>query len=360
MERLIRDGMKEGKVEQRKAWDGTEYIRFIDSYGHVERGTAIINGKVIWGFPHIKRIFTLENGLAKNMPPYTAYLEEKIDGFNVRIASTNGKIYAFSRGGFVDAFVTEKARELKLERFFSDYPESILCCEMIGNTPYTEPTNDFDTRLYVFDIDEGDGVYLRVDERYRLLTKYKIESVPKLGKFNCKKGKKEYTKLRKLFLNLNNGKREGIVFKSQDRKYVVKYVTPWSDINDIAQASDCFFDMPIGFFYQRVLRSAFAISDFGLDRKKYEQELGNAFYERLVSAINNSKAGKPIAAEFQISITDLRVWEDIKKHMSKEVKLEEISTNIGNDGKTRIRFIKIYKETTKTLTAYANGKGITD
>ena len=72
----------------------------------------IIGKRVIWGYPHIKRIFTLKNGMKRNLDPGQVYAEEKIDGFNVRIAFIGKNIYAFSRGGFLDSFVTEKAREM--------------------------------------------------------------------------------------------------------------------------------------------------------------------------------------------------------------------------------------------------------
>lgn len=347
------EGIKRGKAARESG--ELEYIRFREGFRDVERGTVIVGDRVIWGFPHIKRIFTLEAGLKRNMPEGPLYAEEKIDGFNVRVAFIGKKAYAFSRGGFLDLFVTEKAREMGLEGFFHDHPDHVLCGEMIGNTPYTEPAEDFDVRLYVFDIDQGDGAYLPCEEKYRLMRRHGIRGAPVLGKFDSSDAKG----LSKLALSLNRGRKEGMVLKSADREAAVKYVTPYSDIEDIRKESGLLFDMPIGFYYQRVLRSSFFISDFALDRDAHAAMLGKAFYEGLIRSIKKAKKGEEIASEFEISIRDPAIWDDIRKHMSREVKVQELWRR-EEDGRIRIRFRKVYRRTSKTLISYANGKGMTD
>ncbi len=350
---LVSEGLRREKLERQRG--EIDYIRFRDGFRGIERGTVVTRKRVIHGFPHIKRIFTLENGLARNVRAPWLYAEEKIDGFNVRVASIDGKICAFSRGGFLDAFVTEKAREAGLDGFFRDHPEKVLCAEMIGNTPYTPPEKDFDVKMFVFDIDRGDGTYLPCQERYSLLKEHGILGVPVLGRFAAG----DIRGLGSLILSLNKGRREGMVLKSEDRTEAVKYVTPWSDIEDISRSSRLLFDMPIGFYYQRVLRSAFFISDFGLGRDEYAMKLGKAFYEGLEKAIKDAKGGKETDEEFEILIKNPAVWEDIRHHMSHDVRLEEISRAKEN-GRIRIRFRKIFKRTSKTLISYAGGRGICD
>ncbi|MEW6748679.1 MAG: RNA ligase [Candidatus Micrarchaeota archaeon] len=353
MQRILAEALKRGKAERKK--EALGYIRFRERFKKIERGTVIVGKRIIWGFPHIKRIFALGKGLPQNLDAAMIYAEEKIDGFNVRIAWIDGEVFAFSRGGFLDSFVTEKARDAGLERYFRKHPEHVLCAEMIGNTPYTRPSKEFDTRLFVFDIDEGDGTYLPPGERYRLLDEFGIESAPRLGKFigDDIKG------ISMLAVSLNKSRKEGMVLKSDDREKVVKYVTPWSDLEDIADASDLFFDMPIGFYYQRILRSAFFISEFGLDREEYSKKLGKAFYDGLMSAISRAREREEIADEFEIVIRERGIWDDIRRHMGKEVKVEELWRR--EEGKSvRIRFRKIYRKTSSKLMSYAAGKGVTD
>jgi len=350
----LEEALKKGKAQLKK--EDINYIRFRSSFKGVERGTVIAPGKkIIWGFPHIKRIFTLEKGMRRNISEGTVYLEEKIDGFNVRIAKIGGKIYAFSRGGFLDFFVTEKVREPELEKFFEDHPKYILCGEMIGNTPYTKPTKEFDVRLFVFDINDGHNNYLPCEMKYEILRKYDIPSVPLIGKFKTD----DFKKLNRIVLDFNKARKEGIVIKSESRKDLVKYVNPNADIDDIGSCSYMFFDMPFGFFNQRMLRSAFFIRDYGLDREKYGKELGNSYYRGLMRALDDMASGKNIEEEFEILVKDGDAWEKIRRHAGKEVKLNLISRRKEKGG-TRIRFSKIYLRTTRLLRAYLNGKGMTD
>lgn len=351
--KVVKEALKRGKAQ--KLSEAIEYIRFRESFRGIERGTVIVGNRIVWGYPQIKRIFTLKKGLKRNMPPCELYAEEKIDGFNVRFASIKGNVYAFSRGGFLDSFVTEKATDLRVDKFFKDYPGYVLCGEMLGNTPYTEPTKDFDVRLFVFDIDEGDGVYLPCEDRYKILKKFGIEHPPVMGKFHSE----DYNGLEKLVLSLNKGNREGMVLKSTDRKNLVKYVTPNSDIKDISEASHEFFDMPIGFFYQRILRSAIFVNDFNMDQDKYALKLGKAFYSGLMKSIRKAGRGEEIAEEFEILVRDEGIWKDIRKHMSKEVRLEELWKR-KEGKKTRIRFQKVYRRTSNKLISYTAGKGVTD
>jgi len=351
--RIITEGIKRGKVERIKS--DIEYTRFREGFRGVERGTVLIGGRVIWGFPHIRRIFTLEKGVARNLDAGPLFAEEKIDGFNVRIAFIDGAVFAFSRGGFLDLFVTEKAREMGLEPFFREFPGRVLCGEMIGNTPHTKPESGFDVKLYIFDIDEGDGDYLPCKERYEALKRFGIQSVPVLGQFDSG----DYNGLKKLALSINKGRKEGMVLKCADRRKAVKYVTPWSDIEDIERTSGIMYDMPIGFYYQRVLRSAFFMNDFGLGKDEYAKKLGRAFYDGLIGAIRRASEGRQIDEEFEITFKDQRIWDDIRRHMGKEVMIEEVWKKREN-GRTRLRFRKVYKKTSRMLISLALGKGVTD
>ena len=342
------------KEKAKKMDEDIEYIKFKDKVGKIERGTIIHGKTIIPGYPHIKRIFTLKNGIEKNIKGKKLFLEEKIDGFNVRIASIEGKIYGFSRGGFLDLFVTEKAREYELDAFFQDNPEHIICAEMIGNTPHTQPTKEFDIKILVFDIINEMGEYLKPAEKYAILDEYKISQVPKLGEFT----KKEIKKIEKIALKLNSKKAEGIIIRSELGEKI-KYVNAASDILDIGEGVKKIFDMPLGFFIQRMLRSAIFIEEFKLKREKYALDLGQTIIETIEKEIKSCKNGEGIFDIYEILISDLRIWSDIKKTMSKEIFLEEVK--IKEEGeKFRIRFKKHYKESEKLISQYLNGKAIED
>jgi len=349
----ILEAIRKGKAERLR--EEIEYVRFREATGRVARGTVITKDRVILGYERIPRVFTLEKGIARNIPGGEAFIEEKIDGFNLRVAEVEGRIFAFSRGGYIDAFATEKVRGMGFGRFFSDYPGHVLCGEMIGNTPYTEPTDKFDVRLYVFDIDSGSGSYLPCEERYAILKKYGIESVPQFGRFRLS----DMKKIRELALSINKAKKEGMVIKTPDRKSAIKFVTPNADIEDIAKCSPVMFDMPLGFYVQRMFRSGLFIRDFGLDRGEYAKRLGEAFYSGLMKGIQDVEEDRGAEEVFEIFVKDPKTWETVHHHMSKEVKLEIISNREEMGGK-RIRFRKVYKKTTKKLHDALSGKGVAD
>ena len=350
---LLKDAIKKKKAETRE--EELSYLRFLESFSGVPRGTVMVGTRVVWGFPHIPRIFTLERGVERNIKSRDVYIEEKIDGYNLRIARIKGKIFAFSRGGFLDSFSTEKARELRLEKFFEARPRHILCGEMIGNTPYTKPTKQFDVKFLVFDIMKEDGDFMGCPKRYELIKKFSLESVPFLGKFKSD----DTDSLKRIALSLNKSRKEGMVIKGTDRKTIAKYVTPNADIEDIANGASIYLDMPPGFFYQRVLRSGIFVKEFALDKQKYAQRLGEAFYSGLTKVLKEASKGNEAYEEFEIVIRDTSIWQHIRDHMSRGVHLEEVYRREEGE-KTRIRFRKKYRKTSRSLKAYLHGKGITD
>lgn len=343
------------KAAERGRFGALEYVRFRSPFRGVGRGTLIAKDSIFPGFPHIKRIFTLEKGLDANISSEYVFAEEKIDGYNLRCVSINGDIYAISRGGIIDAFSTEKLRGIVPRGIFQG--NVMLCGEMIGNTPYTRPTDRFDVKYYVFDIyDLEEGEYLAPDERYALLKKYGLEPAPAFGKFHKKNDLK---RLRELALNLNKSAKEGIVFKSEDRTEVVKYVNPNADIEDIGSTIKAIFDMPTGQYNQRMLRSAIFIREYGLGKEEYGKKLGKAVYENFAKGLDMLEKEGEIYEEFEILVKDTSVWDELKKHMSKDVKLEAVFEREEEQG-TRIRFRKVYVKSTKRLREFLNGKGIED
>ena len=351
----VKKAMAKGYAEKRE-FNGLEYIRFRAPYKNIERGSVIIRGEFFPGFPHIKRIFTLEKGLERNLEAKTVYAEEKIDGYNARAILFAGKIYGLSRGGIIDAFSTEKFREIVPKKALES--GVMLCGEMIGNTPYTKPTNEYDVKYLVFEIyGLGEGEYYPPEERYSFLSKHGLDSVPRLGKFDI--GTPEGMKrLGETALNLNKAKKEGMAIKAPGED-TIKYVNPNADIEDISGSIKALFDMPTGHFNQRMLRSAMFIRDFKLDVKKYGEMMGRSAYESLINGMKMLEKDGCIYDEFEILVREPSVFDELRAHMSKDVRLEVLFKKEEGE-KQRIRFRKVYLKSTKKLKEFLNGKGITD
>lgn len=351
----IREALAKG-IATKEKFEEIEYIRFRSSYKKIERGSVFTKDSFFPGFPHIKRIFTLANGLKRNFGDNFVYAEEKIDGYNLRAVYINKKIVGISRGGIIDAFATEKLQNILNKEVFEEN-KVMLCGEMIGNTPFTKPVKDFDVKYLIFDIYDLEKMeFLEIENKYKLIKKYSLPSVPLLGKFNIKN---DLPKLQELVKSANRGKKEGIVFKSPDRKKVVKYVNPLSDIEDIKQTLKQIFDMPVGFFNQRLIRSGVFIKENALNVSEYAEKIGKAIYESIEEGIKMIQNEGEIYDEFEILIKRKDILKEIEKHMSKDVKIKVIFEREENSG-FRIRFKKVYLKSTKRFKEILGGKGFVD
>lgn len=174
-------------------FEGIRYVRFRDSARNFRRGTVVFEtGEAVLGFPHIKRVVQLENGIRRVFKNKPFYVEEKVDGYNVRVVKVKDKILAITRGGFVCPFTTERIEDFVNFDFFKDYPNLVLVGEMAGpESPYLvegPPYVKEDIEFFLFDIQEkGTGRSLPAEERYRLAEEYGIPQVERFGLYDSSK-----------------------------------------------------------------------------------------------------------------------------------------------------------------------------
>lgn len=212
------------------------------------------------GFPHIKRVYRLEEGINRLFGNAPFWVEEKIDGYNVRIFQYQQKLYATTRGGFICPFTTEWAsiwdQDYGLKAFFNDFPGYVLCGEVTGDNPYNwqrDPELPPGAHFYVFEIFDHAGNFLLPEDRYKLLRQYNIPAVPVLGKYTSRDMDQLYDLLR----DLNARSREGVVLKSAKDRRILKFVTPESDLQDIEDTLRIGFDLSSGFFSIDICEQAF-------------------------------------------------------------------------------------------------------
>ncbi|MEA5388849.1 RNA ligase [Haloarculaceae archaeon H-GB2-1] len=176
---------------------GLTYRHLSNARHGVERGTAVVDGEVVRGFPSIPRALVLEPAVEAHFDgPVT--IEEKLNGYNVRVARLDGipdengepaadeQVLAFTRSGYICPYTTSKVRDL-LEpgTFFDDYPELMLCGELVGpENPYT--AHDYpevaSAGVSVFDVrNRVTGEPLSVERRRELCEEYDFSQVPSFG-----------------------------------------------------------------------------------------------------------------------------------------------------------------------------------
>ncbi len=287
---LLKEALRRNRLKS-EAFEGFEYIRFTDDFKEVPRGTAIFKDFVVWGYPHIGRIFQLSTGIKEQFSaPF--WVEEKVDGYNVRIFQQEGKVYALTRGGYVCPFTTDRIEDFINLKFFEDNPDLVLCAEVAGpENPYVEespPHVKEDIRFFVFDIMEKNGQrFLPYREKLKLIEKYALPSVESFGLYR----KENLDELKALLRRLNEEKKEGVVLKEDsERDKRVKYITSYANLNDIRITSLNMLGLPADYYTNRLLRLALFIEEEGLEKKKelYE-ELGRAFLEGLFDACRLSR-----------------------------------------------------------------------
>jgi len=253
----------------------------------VPRGTAVFDGDAIWGYPQIGRIVTLAGGLREHFAgPF--HMEEKIDGYNVRVFRQGDQILALTRGGYVCPFTTDRIADLMDTAIFDERPELVVCAEVAGpGNPYLPGSPAFagdDVEAYVFDLMHRDRPgFLPHGDKRRLLARYRLPAVRDFGVFDHG----ALPAIRKIVAGLNEDGREGVVFKGDGpRAHRAKYITSNAGIADIRLSMPNLREMPAEFFTNRVLLLAAFLEEEGADGGgDVDARLGGALLEGLFQAI---------------------------------------------------------------------------
>lgn len=360
---VIREAILKNKAKREEIKD-LEYIRFTDDYKDIPRGTAIFKDFVVWGYPHIGRIFQISSGIREQFEkPF--WVEEKVDGYNVRVFRYKDDVYALTRGGYVCSFTTDRVPDFVNLKFFEDNPDLILCMEVAGpENPYVEESPEHikeDVKFFLFDImKKGERKFLPYREKLKLIEKYDLPSVERYGLFNLDDDRK----LKDLLKRLNEEKREGVVLKEDsERDKRVKYITMWANLNDIKVTALNMLGVPADYYTNRLLRLALFIDEEGISvNKDLYEELGKAFLEGILQACEMSKAEGKVYRTFRCKFRkreNALMFLEQMKHASVHVQI--IQRRLEKEGDYYIlEFDKVYLNMTGLLGHALRGGSIFD
>ena len=308
-------------LQRRKAryelYGDLEYIRFTDDFKGYPKGTVQLPDGWIAGYPHIGRIYRLEQGLRQQFEaPF--WVEEKIDGFNVRIFRHGDEVLALTRGGYICPFSTDRAPDLLDVRIFSEHPDLVLCAEIAGpENPYTEGGPPFvteDVRAFVFDLMRQNGQgFLPQEEKMGLTARFGLPAPEVYGRFTADR----WAEVRDVLRRLDGEAREGVVLKEDSgRNRRVKYVTRFSGVYDVwIRASDV-VELPGDFFTGRILRLVLFMDEAGMTRDEaLNRDLGNAFLERLFESVEKFKRDGRVYHSFRCRFRDPGNAEAFMEHI---------------------------------------------
>ncbi len=269
-------------------------------FGSYEEGTflAISSEKVYIarGFPKIKRTLVLGECVKRHFEKSEVAVEEKINGYNVRIMKIGKNIYAITRRGYICPYTTERARELINIEFFKDWPEFMLCCEAAGLESPHVPKEIYGKKLdfYLFDIrNSKTNEPMSLEEKIKIAEEYGFKLARVFGVWS---GEKLIEESIKIIKELDREGREGIVLKDIEmKKKAVKYTTSYCNCSDLEYGFRYFNDLGRDFVLTRAVREGFQSFelDNSEDRVKRYERVGKAIVDGIIGSIEEvNKSGK--------------------------------------------------------------------
>jgi putative ATP-dependent DNA ligase len=333
---------------ERREYSGTEYRHYPD-YGKVERGTVLYDGEVVRGFPKVPRTLVLSEGVPRYFDDEVV-VEEKMNGYNTRVARIDGELLAFSRSGIVCPFTTKFLRRVygdELNALIDERPDAVVCGEMIGrDNPYT--AHDYDEveslDLRVFDVRDGPtGEPMSVEERRALCDEHGLPSVPFFGVHGVD-GAAEA--VRDAVEKLDDRGREGVVMKTPGVSRQLKYTTSSANQGDLAYAFSLPFDYGQDFMFGRIIREAFQAHEFDEDgdRDERARSLGESVLGSMVETVERVDDGDEVGERHTVRARpdEVEAILDHLRGMGLQLVVEE-DRREGDD-----RFVEFVKKTQST------------
>ncbi len=353
----IEEGVLKDLVERRTLrpmeYHGIGYLVFRREWKKFREGTTILvkdgEVRIVHGYPSIQRILLL-----KAIPRHfidDVVVEEKLDGYNVRVVLFADQILAITRGGYICPYTTARIRMLYeefLKSLFKKYGEDLVVCgEVIGTeNPYVQhyypeaPTFDY----YVFDI-MRDRFFIPVTERNEIIDDVGLKRVRRLGVID----KNDLDSVKEIIRKLEREEREGIVLKDpKHRVKALKYTTSYTHFHDLELGMKYPFDEGRGFLFSRILREIWKIYEEGLSEEELEERakrLGLSILKPAIDSIKLIEEGGAVYEEYIIRVPDIKVLDEFIEYMDKlgvHVALAQVTTL--ENGVVKARIIKM-KET---------------
>lgn len=319
----------------REEFDGIHFFRVTKKVGALGKGSIVTEKGIIFGFPSIARIVHLENGVRK---AYTQpfYVEEKVDGYNVRVARIHDRVLVFSRGAYVCPFSTDRIEDfLEVKKIFDDIPGLIVCGEFAGpENPYNiayPPYVKEDVRFFAFDlmlINQSHAI--PVNERYKIFDRYCIPMVKRFGQFSAS----DVSGLKKIVKEVDEAGGEGVVMKpTHPAEKILKYVTLGSCLRDINVTAPLMTEMASEFFIHRIIRAAMFIHEqMHVLQPEVFPQLGEALLKPVYESVVKAARNEVIEEKFLLRFREERNIQRMIEHLHRcKVKFEVLSKNyLGN------------------------------
>lgn len=340
-------------------FDGRDY-RFLSSKRRgVERGTVLFEECVVRGYPSTPRALVAGPAIRERFGG-RVHVEEKLNGYNVRLARVDGDVLAFTRSGHVCPVTTGHARRTyDLDPFFDDHPETMLCVEYVGpDTPYTDhdyPDVDGMAARAFSVRDRASGEPWPVERRRETLSKVGIPQVRQLGSYDDPEAAAEAVPDHVRRLDAEG--REGVVCKSADGARVLKYTAGRTNRRDLEHAFALPFECGQDFLFSRVVREAFQAHEFDEGYPALRQrahELGEAILLPFVDAIGTVDRGETVGEVHAVRGRPGEVEALLSHFRDQGIELEVERDETGGDERV-VEAVKVAAATRDKIDYYLDG-----
>lgn len=342
---------------QTGSFEGHEY-RFLPEYqSQLERGTVLIGDTAVRGFPKVPRTLVLDGGISTHFDG-DVVIEEKLNGYNVRIANVDGACYGFLRSGRICPFTTWFVRDrLEVTGVFDAEPEAMVCGEMVGpHNPYTpHDYPDVESLAFrAFDLRHREtGRPWPVAERRQLLQE---AGVPQVRLFGTEPADTAHRAVADAIHTLDAAGSEGVVLKSPDGRQQLKYTTAAANRGDLAFAFSLPFDYGRDFMFRRLIREAFQSVEFDdvAERTDRANALGEAILCSMTDAIETVQAGGQIGEDHAVRAPP-KVVDALFDHFdAMGLRLNVLDDRLV-DGERYVRFRKVVQSSNDKIEHYLDG-----
>ncbi|MCL7414877.1 MAG: RNA ligase [ANME-2 cluster archaeon] len=360
-------GMLKRRVVQKVSGFFPDHYRFDKGIAGLETGTTLFKTdtgiETVRGFPKIQRAMMLKPSIAAHFEGVPAVVvEEKMNGYNVRITSIQGKVVALTRGGLICPYTSEKVSEDVGEHFFNDHPDLVLCGEMVGpDNPYV-PKDIYpevnSISFFIFDVrHKNSGEPLTMREKHELCEGYTIKTVPYFGEYSLDEAADSITGI---IRELGHRGREGVVIKDPEMKLpAIKYTCSQSTNSDLRYAFGFYNDYGRDFFFSRVVREGFQSVEWNEDedtlRDRYCR-LGESILKPMVSTIRKRERGERITENVQIRVRNLETAQKFEEHLRRMGIDAQFDEPQLVDGQYLIVIRKFNQSTNDRTSATLNGQ----
>ncbi len=361
--RLLEQARQAGVVEEMVEGE-IRWLRFQDDFKGLDRGTVVLGDRVVFAYPHIPRLTSLVGGIRRFLEgPF--FVEEKIDGFNVRVVFHEGRLLAFTRGGYLCPFTMDRLPDFLLPEFFEDYRDAVLIVEVAGpENPYIEvapPNIPEDIQMVVLDVMEEDAFWDPA-RRYEVLEAYGFLQPRHWGTLRPDAPENVLDVLR----FLDQEAIEGMVLKEPVAVMghrAFKYYTPRATLRDLAVDSDLLFELPPEFFTSRIQRLGIALAELGeVPDDELYRDLGRSLLQGFYAVLERYPRKRSVTHLLSIRVHDERTVDRLLHHFSRSrvVRVRVLDRRVGEDGLLHVTLEKTYVRATSILNDWMKGSALVE